>query len=386
MKYLVLIWAGLWRKPARTILTSLSIVTAFLLYGALDGTMASFNQVVHQITGGSILLTVSRVNMGTGLPLAYRPMIERVDGVQAVDISQEFNTYYREPGNGVGVSARDFDHLRLRPWNVVSESALDAMQRSRTGTIVGRALAEKYGWHVGDRLPLKGGPLRKDRTNDWVFDIVGIWDVTADVPFGGQADQIWVRFDYFDEARALGNGTVNALTSLIANPSQATRIAADIDRLFANSPDETLTRSFDDMIRAEMNQITNIQLMIDVVLSAVLFTLLFVTGNAMMQSVNERIPELAVLKTYGYSDAVVASLVLVESLLLCVTSALIGLGLAGVGLFPLIAAAFKISTLPMAPSVIWLGLAIAVALACASALPPAWRAQRLEVVDALAGR
>jgi putative ABC transport system permease protein len=268
----------------------------------------------------------------------------------------------------------------------VSPGALEAMRRTRTGTIVGKALAEKYGWKIGERLPLEGGPLRKDGSNDWVFDIVGIWDTTDEAPFGGAADQIWIDFDYFDQARAIGGGTVGSIASAIADPSQATRIATEIDRMFANSPDETLTRSFDDMIRAEMNQVTNIQLMIDVILSAVLFTLLFVTGNAMMQSVAERIPELAVLKAYGYSDAVVAALVVVESLLLCVVSGLIGITLAAAVLFPLIATAFRIGTLPMPQSVVLLGIAIAVTLALASALPPAWRARRLNVVDALAGR
>ncbi len=386
MRYFVLIWAGLWRRPARTILTSLSIVTAFLLYGALNGTMAGFGEVVAKVTGGSFLMTVSRMNSRAGLPMAYRPLIERVDGVREVQFSEQFNAYYRNPTNGVGVAAIDFAHYEKRPWNIVSDGALPAMQRQRTGTIVGRALAEKYGWKIGDRLPLEGGPLRKDRTNDWVFDIVGIWDVTEDVPLGGSADQIWVDYAYFDEMRALNNGTVGSFTALIADPTAATRIATDIDRLFANSPDETLTRSFDDMIRAELAQVTDVQLIIDVVLSAVLFTLLFVTGNTMMQSTVERIPELAVLKTYGFTDAAVAGLVLAESLLLCVSSALIGIELAGAALFPLIAAVFRIPTLPMAASVVLLGTALAVALACASALPPAWRVRRLAIVDALAGR
>ena len=376
MKYLMLIWAGLWRKPARTVLTSLSIVMAFLLYGALNGTMASFDKVIDQVTGGSILVTASRVSMGAGLPMAYRSVIERVDGVVAVQVDQEFGAYFQDPKNGVGVSAIDIDHFQKRPWHVISDEALAAMRRMRTGTIVGRALAEKYGWQIGDRLPLKGGPLRKDGSTDWAFDIVGVWDVTADAPFGGSADQIWVSYDYFDEARALGNGTVGGFASAIADPTQAPRIAAEIDALFANSPDETLTRSFDDMIRGEMNQVANVQLMIDVILSAVLFTLLFLTGNTMMQSVVERIPELAVLKTYGYSDAVIAGLVFVESALLCVTSALIGIALAGTALFPLIGAVFKIGTLPMAPRVVLIGVAIALTLACLSALPPAVRSAR----------
>jgi putative ABC transport system permease protein len=224
---------------------------------------------------------------------------------------------------------------------------------------------------------------RKDRSNVWVFDIVGTYEAAR--PEAG-ANQIWVNYDYFDEARAVGNGTVRGIISVITDTTRGTRIATEIDRLFANSPNETLTRSLADMVRAELDQVTNIKLIINVILSAVLFTLLLVTGNTMMQSVVERIPELAVLKTYGYSDALIAVLILVESTLLCVTSALIGIALAAAVLFPLIASAFRIGTLPMDPSVVLVGIAIAFVLACVIALPPVWRAQRLNVVDALAGR
>jgi putative ABC transport system permease protein len=386
MKYLVLVWAGLWRKPARTVLTSLSIATAFLLYGALNGTMVSFEKWIGQVTGDvAVLWTASRVNMSTGLPIGILPTIERVDGVVAVDIQQEFDAYYQNPRNGVGVVVIDVGRRieHPSPWSIVSKEALEAMRRLRTGTIVGTALMKKYEWKIGDRVPLTSGMPRKDRSNVWVFDIVGTYEAAR--PEAG-ANQIWVNYDYFDEARAVGNGTVRGIISVITDTTRGTRIATEIDRLFANSPNETLTRSLADMVRAELDQVTNIKLIINVILSAVLFTLLLVTGNTMMQSVVERIPELAVLKTYGYSDALIAGLILVESTLLCVTSALIGIALAAAVLFPLIASAFRIGTLPMDPSVVLVGIAIAFVLACVIALPPVWRAQRLNVVDALAGR
>jgi putative ABC transport system permease protein len=386
MKYLVLVWAGLWRKPARTVLTSLSVMTAFLLYGALNGTMVSFDKWIGKITGDvEVLWTASRVNMSTGLPYAIVPTIERVDGVLGVDISQEFNSYWQNPRNGVGVVALDIDR-RIRqpsPWSIVSAEAMHAMQRLPTGTIVGTALMKKYGWKIGDRVPLTSTVTRKDGSNVWVFDIVGTFDAARKE---SSADQIWINYGYFDEARAFGNGTVSGITSAVADRTQATRIAAQLDGLFANSPNETLTRSLGDMMRAELGQVTDIRLIINIVLSSVLFTLLFVTGNTMMQSTVERIPELAVMKTYGFSDATVACLLLIESTVLCVVSALIGLAVAALVLFPLIGAAFQIGTLPMDPSVVLIGIAFAVLLACVSAFPPAWRVRRLNIVDALAGR
>ena len=386
MKYLVLVWAGLWRKPTRTILTSLSIATAFLLYGALNGTMVSFDQWLRQTTGDTaVLWTTSRISMGTGLPIGILPSIERIDGITGVDIVQEFSGYWQDPRNGVGLVAIDADRRieHPSPWSIVAVETLEAMGRLRTGAIVGTALMKKYGWQIGDRVPLTSPVTRKDRSNVWVLDIVGTF--TAARP-QSSADQIWVNYDYFDAARAFGNGTVAGIVSIVADPTRATLIAAEIDGLFANSANETLTRSLGDMIRAELAQVTDIKLIVNVVLSAVLFTLLFVTGSTMMQSVVERIPELAVLKTYGYSDATVASLILVESALLCVISALLGIALAAAVLFPLIGAAFRTGTVPMAPSVVLTGIAMAVALACVIATPPVWRVQRLNIVDALAGR
>jgi putative ABC transport system permease protein len=386
MKYLALVWAGLWRKPARTVLTSLSVATAFLLYGALNGTMVSFDRWISQATGDvAILWTASRVNMNTGLPIGMLPIIEHVDGVTAVDIQQEFNSYWQDPKNGVGVVVIDPNRRTSRPnpFYVVSEASLEALRRQRTGLIAGTGHMKKYGWKIGDRVPLTASVPRKDGSNVWMFDIVGTYDSARP---GATADQVWMRYDYFDEARAFGNGTIRGITSAVADPARATQVAAEIDRLFANSPNETLTRSFGDLIRAELDQITNIKLIIDIVLSAVLFTLLFVTGNTMLESTVERIPELAVLKTIGFSDAAVAGLLLAESALLCLLSAVVGLVLAAYVLFPLIGIAFQIGTLPMAPSVIVIGVVFAVALACLSALPPVWRAQRLNVVDALAGR
>jgi putative ABC transport system permease protein len=386
VKYLVLVWAGLWRKPARTILTSLSIIMAFLLYGALNGTMYGFEKWIDEITGDAgVLYTGSRVSMSAGLPIGILPTIERIDGVASVDIQQEFNSYFQDAKNGVGVVAIDVAR-RIRhpsPWSTVSEGSLESMQRLRTGAIAGRALMEKYDWKMGDRIPLTATVTRKDGSNLWVFEIVGVSDATRK---GSTSDQIWINYDYFDEARAFGNGTIRGVWTTVGDPSRVTPVATAIDRLFANSPNETVTRSIADMIRAELDQITNIQLIIDIVLSAVLFTLLFVTGNTMMQSVAERIPELAVLKTYGFSDGIIASLILIEATLLCLVSALIGIAVAALVLFPIIGAAFQTGTLPMAPGVIAIGIAISLTLACVIALPPVWRASRLNVVDALAGR
>lgn len=386
MKYAPIVWAGLRRKPSRAVLTFLSVMTAFLLYGGLNGTMAGFDRLLSEFFDNTQLYTMSRLNPGEPLPTAYVERIKRVPGVRSVDAGISFGCYYQRPANTFGGMTMADMTQRTKGRNdpVVSEAALAAMLSTRTGIIVGTQLAQRFGWKVGDRVPLRLTTLRKDRSNVWLFDIVGTWDVAPGS--GGSADQVWVNYDYYDEARALNNGTVMFIGTRVNDPAQAERISQEIDQLFANSDGETQTQSVAAAIRAELSGIIDIQLMINAVLGAVFFTLLFVTGNTMIQSVRERIPEFAILKTCGFPDAIVSGLVLAESLMLCVFGALVGILLASEVLFPLIFTAFKMEPLPMPPRVIAAGVAIAIALAVVTGLPPALRAGRLNIVDALAAK
>ncbi len=387
MKYAPIVWAGLRRKPFRSVLTFLSVMTAFLLYGGLAGTMASFDRLLNQFFDQNQLYTVSRLSPGMPLPRAHVERIERIPGVHVASGGVSFGSYYQVPANHFGGEAYDLARwTRLVPddFFVVSEGALSAMQRTRNGVVVGKELAERFGWKIGDRLPLHLTTLQKDRSNVWLFDIVGTWDVPSDSDLG--ADQVWVNYEYYDEVRALNSGTVSSISTRTSDPAQAERIAQEIDRLFANSDAETHTQSMAAAIRAEMNTIIDVQLLINAVLTAVFFTLLFVIGNTMMQSVRERIPEFGVLKTYGFPDAIVSGLVVAESLVLCVGAALVGLLVTSKVLFPWIFAAFRMDPLPMAPSVVAKGIALAVALSVITALPPALRAGRLNIVDALAAK
>jgi putative ABC transport system permease protein len=163
----------------------------------------------------------------------------------------------------------------------------------------------------------------------------------------------------------------------------AAAISSQIDKLSANSPDETRTQTETAALQAGLKQLADIDFIANAIVGAVMFTLLFLTANTMMQSVRERIPELAVLKTLGFSGTKVSVLVLIESVMLCLFAAAFGL-LLSAGAIKVIGAAFGTGKLP--PMVIIFGLIIAVALAIISGLTPAVRAQRLNIVDALAGR
>jgi len=383
MKYLPLIWAGLWRKRARTVLTLLAVVVAFMIYGSLTGVTAGIDEALDSMSD-TRLRTQSRVNISVAMPLAYANQIASVPGVEGVGYYAWFGGYYQDPSNQVQTGAMDMTRLDAVFPDLIQTSpgALDAMARTPAGALVGRDVAERYGWKIGDSVPLIS-PIwrRKDEEPAWIFEIVGTYELEGGIP----SNEIWINYDYFDEARAVGNGTVHIYFAQIDDPSHAATIARDIDERFANSSVETQTLNEKDWIRAQINQVGDIGSYVTRIVLAVLFTLLFLTGNTMMQSVRERIPELAVLKTYGYGSVALIGLVFAESLLLCVTAAGIGLGIAA-AVFPSIFQALGLSVPSIQPGVIVVGLGVAAVLAILSALPPAIRAQRLNIVDALAGR
>jgi putative ABC transport system permease protein len=197
--------------------------------------------------------------------------------------------------------------------------------------------------------------------------------------------ELWINYAYFDEARSNGNGTVTIYFLKIADANRAADISENVDALFANSMFETDTQSEKDWLRAQIGQIGDIGFFVNAIIAAVMFALLFVTGNTMMQSVRERVPELAVLKTYGFSSTAVVSLVIAESLLLCSVAAVIGIGIAA-AISPPMYREFGAGGLNLPLSVIGMGLGLAAGFAIVSAALPALRAQRLSIVDALAGR
>ncbi len=381
MKFLPLIWANLWRKRARTVFTFLSIMIAFLLFGLLQGVSAWLNGLG---TGAHAnrLYVVSRVSEIQTLPSAYLPRIERVPGVRRATYVGAIAATYQDRGNNVFVLATDVKALfAIYPEWQVPPAELQGLSGNRTGAIVGLQLMQTYGWKIGDRVPLRTAVVKRDGSADWNLEIVGVYSVPTEP---AEANRVLINYDYFDEARQFDRGTVYAFVADIDAPARSAQICAAIDALFMNSPDETLTQDEKQYVQSQLRQIGDIDFMVTAIVGAVLFTLLFLSGNTMMQSVRERIPELATLKTIGFSDRLLTALVIGESLLLCVLAALLGLG-AAAGIFPLIAALGIAGTaLPL--KVIAAGVGLAVVLALMSGLPPARRAGRLAIVDALAGR
>jgi putative ABC transport system permease protein len=384
VKYLPLVWAGLWRKRVRTVLAMISVAIAFWLYGTLDGVTAAFSDALTAMTSDVRMRTYNRQTMRAGLPIAHRARIESVPGVRDVGIVMFVGGYYRDTVDDVDVIAMDVDRIEVHGTVAVDPAYVEAMHLTRTGAIIGPELVRRHGWKIGDRVTIRSPVWTKaDGSNDWTFDVVGVYSI----PEGAfPADSnFWINYDYFDEERTFGKGRVTLYTVLVDDGDRAAAIGAEIDALFANSADETLTQSELDFFTAQVERVGNIGFIVNSIIAAVLFALLFVTGNTMMQSIRERVPELAVLKTYGFSNLAVSSLVFAEAALLCVTSAIVGLSVAAV-LFPTMFDAMGVAPIPMETSTLVSGVAIAFAVAAVSSWLPTWRAQRMNVVDALAGR
>jgi putative ABC transport system permease protein len=381
MKFFPLVWSSLWRKKARTIFTLLSIVIAFLLFGLLQGVNAWLN-AFGTGSNANRLYVVSRVSQVQPLPTAYLHRIETVPGIRQSTYIAGISGFYQEKSNNLLALATDVQKFfDLYPdWKIAPEQ-LAAMGRTRAGAVVAAPLMREFGWKIGDRLPLRTSVMKQDGSADWDFEIVGTYDVPTSP---AEANRILVNYAYFDEARRLERGTAWAFVVAVDDPTRSAQVCAAVDALFVNSAHETVTQDEKAYVQGQLRELGDVSLMANAIVAAVLFTLLFLTGNTMMQSVRERTPELAILKTVGFSDRSVTVLVLIESILLCLLAASLGLAAAAVA-FPVTAAlGIAGATLPI--RVVALGLAIAVGLALASGLPPAWRAQRLVIVDALAGQ
>jgi putative ABC transport system permease protein len=358
-------------------------VVAFLLFGVLHGVNAAIEDIIGAMSDTRLRI-MSRVNISEALPLAHMPRIESVPGVEAVGFYNFFAGYYQDPTNGVDSGAIDVERLNATiPEIELSAEHIEAMRRTRNGALIGRDLAAQRGWKIGDRIPLQSAVwTRKDGASEWLFEVVGFYGSSSGkVP----TTELWMNYDYFDEARAFGNGTVTLYFVTISDAKRSAEIAEAIDEQFKNSPFETQSQNEKDWLRAQINQIGDLSSFINWIIGAVFFTLLFLTGNTMMQSVRERIPELAVLKTYGFSNTAVTSLVFAEALLLCLLAGGIGLGVASI-VSPALYRLIDAGGISLPASVFVVGIVFAALVALVSALPPARRVQRLSIVDALAGR
>ena len=386
MKYFSLIWSALFRSKTRTFLTLLSVIAAFLLFGLLDSVRVAFNSG-GSVAGADRLVVASRLSITQMLPYSLTPQIASTPGVKKSAYAAWFGGIYRDPKNffpNFSVSENYFD---LYPEFIVKPEELKAWQTERTGAMVGESLAKRNGWKIGDTIPLQATIFpQKDGSNAWPLKMSGTFKLD-DSKRKGEENQLVFHWKYFDEANQYTNGMVGWYIVKLDNVDHATRVAKAIDAISQNSDHETKSQTEQAFQQSFAKQFADIGLIVTAIMAAVFFTLLLLTGNTMSQAVRDRIPELAVLKTLGFTNGTVLTLVLVESILLIVLGGVIGMGLAAVIIPVLSAASGGLLNLPNIPVETWtLGLSLMLGIGIVVGALPALRAMRLKIVDALAGR
>ena len=383
MKYFGLIWAGLFRKKLRTLLTLLSLWSAFVLLGLLQSVNSLFSGGADFL-GANRLITQARTSFTQPLPMRLMAQIESVPGVNRVSHSQFFGGQYQDPKNFfpqfVVNPQRLFDTY---PEWVLSDDAKRKFISTQDGAIAGKLLADKFGWKVGDTIPLNSFIWTKqDGSRTWEWKLVGIFN-GRNTEWEERANLMYLNYGQFDEGRnPRAKGLAGVFVVQVNDPNQSERIAAAIDEKFENSADETKTQSEQEFQLGFIRQLGDIGFIVNLITSAVFFSILFLTGVSMSQAVRERIPELAILKVLGFKDRTVMLLVLAEAFLLCFLGALTGMFSASL-IATTLPPEFPIST----DSRVWIIAGISVlVLSLLIGVPPALRALRIKIVDALAGR
>jgi putative ABC transport system permease protein len=377
MKFLGLVRANLFRKKVRFILTIGSFAVALFLFGILAVIRGAFSGGLD-IAGADRLVVINRTSIIQPLPLAYSDKIRRIPGVKDITYANWFGGVYQDERNFFPQFAIDVDNQRkVYPEFDIPEDQWQAFVKDRQGAIAGAATAKRFGWKVGDRIPIKGTFLG----GIWEFNLAGIYHGTR------QADdetQFWFHWKRLEEqVPAQYKGHVGWYTVKIEKPDDALRISKAIDTEFANSPFETHTDTEKAFAAGWVKQFGNIQFLIMAIGAVVFFTLLLVTGNTMAIAVRERTAELAVLKAVGYSDRFVLMFVLFESLLIALIGGALGLGLAKLVTLGGDPTRGLLYSFYLPGSAIAMGLLVTLAVGAASGILPAIGAMRLRVVDAL---
>jgi putative ABC transport system permease protein len=372
-----------WRKKTRGVLTTLSILFAFLLYGVLQAINQGFDSLVSGLAADR-LVTTSRVSFTEPLPIAHLAPIASVSGVRSVAHVTFFSGYFQDESQPINAFAANIaEFFAIYPELHIDRSALDAMAITRAGVVVDRPLAAKYGWKIGDRIPLSSSIWNKvDGSNTWDVVVVGLFD-GSELAGSLFSNGLWMNYEYLDEPRALFKSSVLQYVLRIDDPRHANAISGAVDALFENSTNETLTQTEQAAAQTMLQQLADIKFIANSIIGAVFFALCFVTANTLAQALRERSADFGVLKTLGYSDAMVVLIVIVEAQLLYFPPACLGMFFAA-AIMPAVGKMLGLTAIPS--SVFVAGFAIAIALALLSALLPAMRVNRLQIVDALASR
>jgi putative ABC transport system permease protein len=379
-KHLPLLWANLGRKKLRTGLTLASIVVAFLLFGLMQTLRVALTGS-PEMAGVDRLITIHKVAIINPIPMAYLERVRALPGVKYATSQAWFGGIYQEDKNQLAALAIDVPSF-FQVYNdyTLPPDQKKVFEQDRTAMIVGSAVAERFKWKIGDTVPIRSNIwTKKDGSNVWPMKLAGIYTATT-----GDNQSVYFHQEYLDESRTIGKNTFHMIIERLDDRNRSAEIARNIDALFANSSTETKTATESAFIQGFANQMGNIGALISGVAAAVFFTMLLVTANTMGQSIRERLNEIGVMKTLGYSNATVTGLVIGEALLVTALGAAIGLGLAALtslGMAQGLAQFFPVLGMPATTYAV--GAVLVVVLGGLAAAQPSLQAARLKIVYAL---
>ena len=384
MKFLPLVLRNLGRRKVRTIFTTLSIVIAFLLFGVRMAIRAAFSMGVD-IAGADRLMVIHKMSFIMPLPQSHNADIRALPGVTDITHANWFGGYYQEPTNFLANFAVDPESwLRMYPEYQLPEEQKKAWFANRGGAVVGIDTARKFGWKVGDRVPLISPIYRKPDGSPWDFTIEGIYDGTA---VGVDKTQLFFHYNYMNETlRAAKTGMSDIIGWYIVrveDPAKADQLAKSIDQMFENSTAETKTATEKAFASDFAKQVGDIGAIMVAIAAVVMFFILFVAGNSLAQSVRERINELGVLKTLGFTDGRVLAIVLLESCTVAIIGGGIGLALAWLIIAQGDPTGGFLPIFHFPPRDLVFGIVLVALLGIGTGLIPAVQASRLKIVDAL---
>ena len=383
MNIFSLMWANLFRKPTRTVLTLLSVMVAFVLFVLLRSISMAFDSGLD-VSATERLMVIPKYSQIDSLPYSQKQQILGIEGVEALAHTTWFGGIYQDPKNFFAKFPVDpisyfdlYPELRLQPAD-----ALERFARERTSAVVDIGLAEKYGWQVGDVVPIMANIYPKaDGSRLWEFEIVGTFSEDGE---SQNFPLLLFHYEYFNEATSFGQDEVDNWILRLSEPERADEIAHEIDAMYENSADPTKTATEDEYNRQFARQLGDMGSITTMIMAAVFFTIVLLTGNTMTQALRERIPELAVLKTLGFTHRSVSLLVLGEAILLCMVGGLLGIGsafLMGPGLSRGLEGVF--GNFEIVPATAVEALLLSAAIGLVVGITPALNAQRLTIVDAL---
>lgn len=382
---LALVWTNFKRRKGRLALTLLSLLIAFLLFGVLMAARYGFTfQGSHSEASARRLVTVNKVAPFSSLPVAYAGRIAGIPGIEATAYaSAMFGWYQKQPNYVLVMGVPEDGFFETYPDLTVNAAARRAWRADRTGALISPQLAKRFGWKIGDHIPIMTQTKQADGSTTWYFNIDGFVTSKTQASNGG-ISRVIAHYKYLDEGRASGKGTVASFSELLTNSDDAGTVSTAIDNLFANSAPQTRTATEDALIRSIYAQAGDVAGILVDVSAAVFFSMLLVIGAIVLHSVHERWTEYAVLRALGFRRGSITTIVVAEAVLTCLIGGLLGLGLAALLIAALHSAVAQyLPGLMLTGDTALIAIGLMIVFGLVVSVLPAWQAARQSVHDAL---